>query len=165
VTAYTWTVEGRCVPWQRTTSHAGRRLTPRAQRAYQRHVRATVAACTPLSWPRDMWYAVELVVYEPDARRRDLDNQAKTVVDALTGVLWDDDSQVDVLAIVRRLDRKQPRVVLGVAPLALSERDHVTVEITIGGQSNEPRGAATPGAPDRPRGSMGNYRTGLRGAQ
>lgn len=125
-------IEGRCVPWQRTASYQGRNLTPKTQRAYQRYVATTVAMQSPAGWPADARYAVELIVYEPDARRRDLDNQAKTVLDALNGVLWADDSQIDVLAVVRRLDRERPRVEMCVAPMALSERDRASVTIEVG---------------------------------
>lgn len=61
-------------------------------------------------------YRVELVVAVPDARRRDLDNVAKVVLDAisdrkgdgLTGVLGaiDNDYRVDQLSIVRTAGEK-----------------------------------------------------------
>lgn len=44
-----------------------------------------------------------------DNRRRDIDNVAKSVLDALNGVIWADDAQVDGLRIVRSLDRKNPQ--------------------------------------------------------
>jgi crossover junction endodeoxyribonuclease RusA len=37
----------------------------------------------------------------PDARRRDLDNHAKGLLDALQGLAYDDDSQVDLLMLER----------------------------------------------------------------
>lgn len=125
------TIEGRCVPWQRTASWQGRKLTPKAQREYQRRVKATVAAARPHGWDTGMRYAVGLTVYEPDARRRDVDNQAKTVLDALNGVLWADDSSVDVLVVARRLDRARPRVELTVSPMTLTERDSVTAQLVF----------------------------------
>lgn len=44
---------------------------------------------------------VHIVADTPDRRPRDLDNIAKGILDALNGVLWADDSQVDRLAIIR----------------------------------------------------------------
>jgi len=38
---------------------------------------------------------VTIEVTWPDNRTRDLDNATKQVLDALTGLAWDDDSQVD----------------------------------------------------------------------
>jgi len=128
----TATIEGRCVPWQRTASYQGRKLTPKTQRAYQRHVRAVLAAARPRRWPLDMRYAVEAIVYEPDARRRDLDNEVKTLADALNGTIWADDSQIDALAVLRRIDRDRPRVELTVAAMSLIERDAAKIDITIG---------------------------------
>ena len=45
---------------------------------------------------------VEVVLYPPDARRRDLDNYMKALLDAITlSNIWEDDSQIDQLAIFR----------------------------------------------------------------
>ncbi len=45
---------------------------------------------------------VEVVLYPPDKRRRDLDNYMKPLLDALTHAqVWEDDSLVDQLAIFR----------------------------------------------------------------
>ena len=39
--------------------------------------------------------AVEIILYPPDARRRDIDNYNKALFDALTHAgIWEDDSQV-----------------------------------------------------------------------
>lgn len=141
-------IEGRCVPWQRGATYQGRRLTPKAQREYQRAVRwAGMCALAERGgpWPDRSRFAVELVVYEPDARRRDLDNQAKTVLDAMNGVVWADDSQIDALTVVRRLDRERPRVEVLVA--ALREGESASVDIVI--ENERPRGVAAPGALDR----------------
>ena len=45
---------------------------------------------------------VELVLYPPDARRRDLDNVLKILLDSLTYArVWHDDEQVDQISIRR----------------------------------------------------------------
>lgn len=45
---------------------------------------------------------VEVVLFPPDRRRRDLDNHMKALLDALTHAgLWEDDSQIDQLHIYR----------------------------------------------------------------
>jgi crossover junction endodeoxyribonuclease RusA len=45
---------------------------------------------------------VEVVLYPPDKRRRDVDNYSKALLDAITHTgLWEDDSQIDQLMIYR----------------------------------------------------------------
>lgn len=45
---------------------------------------------------------VEIDLYPPDKRKRDLDNYMKSTLDALTHVgIWEDDSQIDSLTMRR----------------------------------------------------------------
>lgn len=46
---------------------------------------------------------VEVILYQPDNRKRDLDNYMKPLLDAITvsQCLWEDDSQIDQLFIYR----------------------------------------------------------------
>lgn len=75
---------------------AGRHLISADGRRYQS------AACTAiidqlrrLPKPSSVPAAVEIILYPPDARRRDLDNYNKALFDALTHAgVWEDDSQV-----------------------------------------------------------------------
>lgn len=52
--------------------------------------------------------SVEVHWYMPDNRRRDLDN-IKMVLDALTGVLWVDDSNIFQLRMFKYIDKDKPR--------------------------------------------------------
>lgn len=46
--------------------------------------------------------AVNITLFPPTRAKRDIDNSIKAILDALTrGNVWDDDSQVDVLVVVR----------------------------------------------------------------
>lgn len=47
-----------------------------------------------------------------DSRTRDIDNYNKVLLDACSGLLWDDDSQIVSLLIVKNIDKKNPRVEL-----------------------------------------------------
>jgi Holliday junction resolvase RusA-like endonuclease len=99
------------VPWQRTQTKGGQRFTPKRQRAYQELVALHAAmALTRKPWPTRGTFAVELDVYTQDARRRDLDNFAKTVGDACNGVIWEDDSQIVEWRLRKHIDRERPRI-------------------------------------------------------
>ncbi len=45
-----------------------------------------------------------------DKRVRDIDNYNKLLLDACTGILWVDDSQIQSLLIVKNYDKKNPRI-------------------------------------------------------
>jgi Holliday junction resolvase RusA-like endonuclease len=47
-------------------------------------------------------------------RKRDLDNMNKLVLDALTGIAWEDDSQIAALHLYREYDRASPRIEIAI---------------------------------------------------
>ncbi len=51
------------------------------------------------------------IEHAPEAQRFDVDNVAKACLDALTGVVWRDDSQVTALTVFKR-PADQPRITL-----------------------------------------------------
>lgn len=51
---------------------------------------------------------VEIYLFFPDNRKRDIDN-IKGLIDALTGVCWEDDSQIVDLHIRKYIDKDKPR--------------------------------------------------------
>lgn len=53
---------------------------------------------------------VEMRIYHGDKRTRDIDNFNKLVFDALTGIVWEDDGQIEHLVITRHYDKERPRV-------------------------------------------------------
>lgn len=57
---------------------------------------------------------VELTVdlYFGDKKVRDIDNYNKLLLDACTGVLWDDDSQIQSITIRKNYDKLLPRIEL-----------------------------------------------------
>lgn len=56
--------------------------------------------------------SVVLELYFKDKARRDVDNFNKLVLDAGSGILWQDDSQIQELIIRKYLDKLKPRVEL-----------------------------------------------------
>lgn len=82
--------------WRKFNGHI---VLDKRARAFRLAVASRVAAARARGeLPREMLdedVAVELVLYPPDRRRRDLDNYCKSVFDALTHAgLWRDDSQI-----------------------------------------------------------------------
>lgn len=53
---------------------------------------------------------VDLRFLLPDHKRRDLDNLAKPTLDGCNGILWDDDSQINDLSLVKNINKKTPGV-------------------------------------------------------
>lgn len=60
--------------------------------------------------------AVSIRYYFATKRKRDLDNQNKLVLDALSGIVYADDSQIDELHLYRRFDKENPRIEIVVHP-------------------------------------------------
>ncbi len=92
--------------------HVGSKVLLSAKaRAYRGDVETLVGG--PVYWrsghaPR---LRVEIELHPPDAKRRDVDNFAKQLLDALKHAgVYGDDSQIDDLRIVRdSIDRERPR--------------------------------------------------------
>ena len=108
------------LPYPPTVNHMYRRarghlaLTPEAL-AFRHAVKmiAHVQAVKPINGP----VAVFLDVYRP-RKRGDLDNLLKAVLDALNGVAYVDDDQVQQIHAVRYDDKRAPRVEVGVVSLS-----------------------------------------------
>lgn len=94
-------IEGTPVTWKRTALYRGRRITHAGQRKAQREHQLTALAARPRGWRLDGDMVVTIDLHVTTARRFDLDNAAKLVLDALNGIAWDDDSQVSELHVRR----------------------------------------------------------------
>ncbi len=79
----------------------GRHLISEKGRAYQSAACAAIIEqlrCLPK--PSSSPAAVEILLFPPDARRRDIDNYNKALFDALTHAgIWEDDSQVQRMLV------------------------------------------------------------------
>lgn len=53
---------------------------------------------------------VGIKLYFGDNRVRDIDNYNKIVLDALTGIVWDDDRQIQKITIEKYIDKSNPRI-------------------------------------------------------
>jgi len=94
------------LPYPPSVNHYWRRvgartLISRGGRAFRTSVCSILAACgiQPMDGPLEL----EIDVYPPDRRRRDLDNLQKALLDALAhGGAYHDDSQIARLVVQRR---------------------------------------------------------------
>ncbi len=60
---------------------------------------------------------LSLTFFFKTKRCRDLDNQNKLVLDALSGIAYEDDSQIDVLCLFREYDASNPRIEVSIQEL------------------------------------------------
>lgn len=80
----------------------GRAILSREGRAYRQQVALVVREQEKSVAPLVGRLAVEIDLYPPDRRRRDIDNLSKALLDGLTHAgVWLDDSLIDVLTLRR----------------------------------------------------------------
>lgn len=65
-------------------------------------------------WDGTGEWEVEADFHLPDLRRRDLDNCLKNALDGLSGVAFNDDTQVVSVSCTKRLDRERPKTFITV---------------------------------------------------
>lgn len=87
--------------------HGGRRLSPRAREA--KDAIAWEARSQFRGKPLQGPVAMELTLYWPDRRKHDIDN-IKALLDALTGIIYEDDGQIVDLHTMKEFDKERPRV-------------------------------------------------------
>lgn len=67
----------------------------------------------PLQWPIE----IGIKIYFWDKRVRDWDNYHKLSMDALTGIIFDDDSQIKKATVeIMEIDKFNPRIELTICP-------------------------------------------------
>lgn len=102
MTGYTFTVQGDPVVKQRPRVTRRGTYTPQATTDGEAAVVAAFRTVYPYAQPRPVWWALDITVACETARRSDIDNLAKLVMDALNGVLYPDDYAVVRLNVERR---------------------------------------------------------------
>lgn len=90
----------------------GRAVKSTEARKYQDNVRLMLLRSRHLG-PRNFQVRMTVDIYRP-AKRGDLDNSLKVIIDALKGIAYKDDSQVVEIHARRFEDKKNPRAVVTV---------------------------------------------------
>lgn len=117
------------LPWPPSVNHiyqhfGGRTILDPKVRAYRAQVGGIVAslkAAGKLNEQLSGNLFVRFDIYEPDARRRDLDNLLKAPFDALTKAgLWGDDSQIRK-CFIQFMPEQTGCIVVVIEPLTESE--------------------------------------------
>ena len=58
---------------------------------------------------------IEIELFFKNNLRRDIDNWNKILLDSLTGIVWNDDSQIKEMTIKKNIDKKRPRIEIVIA--------------------------------------------------
>ena len=95
---------------------------PERSRAYRAAIRAACAAAIPKGWDPRVRMAVKIYSAFGDMRRRDIDNVAKAVLDALGGSpAMANDEQVDFLSVLKARGSPEPALQVEVRDLSVLE--------------------------------------------
>ncbi|RLD02792.1 MAG: hypothetical protein DRI65_14205 [Chloroflexota bacterium] len=109
------------LPWPPTvnnyykTARSGHRYIDKSVREYREKVEKAINMQVPgLTLTEGLF--VEVYLYPPDARKRDLDNYMKGLLDALTiAKLWEDDSLIHQLHIYRGIKKPGGAVIIEIS--------------------------------------------------
>jgi hypothetical protein len=107
-----YAVPGRPVSWQRSAVVNGRTLTPHANRiAKDAHRYAAIAAGARVqSCDAQGAYELHVVAYYDNRVQGDADRLLGLPMDALEGLVYRSDRQVQRVSCERRIDRENPRL-------------------------------------------------------
>lgn len=105
-----FTVYGQPLPKARPRIVGKRAYTPEKTKAWESQVAWVVRAAMGDIQPLTGDIGVSLVFHRVGKRRADLDNLTKAVLDALNGILYEDDKQVNKIEAAVQYKSNKPRV-------------------------------------------------------
>jgi crossover junction endodeoxyribonuclease RusA len=123
-------IDGEPMPAPRARAGQGRVFMPAAYRAHRRFLAGELRRARKDWEPlRSVAFAVKVRAFRSTRHRVDVDNVLKTVMDAGTGIIWDDDSQIVWAHVERLLDRERPRMELRIWWAALVQNVQPALEL------------------------------------
>ena len=85
----------------------GRLVKAKANRNYQKDIASLKSNFKPFIKP----VGIEIVFYRPRLAG-DIDGRIKTLFDALSGIIYEDDGQIEYMSVWNKKDKDDPRVEL-----------------------------------------------------
>lgn len=58
---------------------------------------------------------IEINLYFGTKRKCDIDNFGKLLLDSLTGIIWEDDSQIQKMIVEKHYDKENPRIEINIS--------------------------------------------------
>lgn len=133
---WTLTVDEKPMTWKRTIQGSGvrsrARITEAAMRARKLMIGWLGLSRRPKRWPTDQRYALAVRVYLPNrSGEGDASNYAKLVEDALEGIVWANDKQIDLLLVAKIIGgHGEPRTEVEIA--RIDPDDDIGAQATLG---------------------------------
>jgi len=106
-----FTVDGHTISKSNSYRIAGSRMYKTKMCAQWERVVSGIASMAPdcPQEPSSGSIYIEARFYFQDGRRRDIDGPLKSLLDAMNGVIYNDDSQIVKLVVEKFIDRQNPR--------------------------------------------------------
>lgn len=105
----TFVVPGEPIPKGRPRVMGKVTFTPKRTVAYERKVKVAAIGAMVDRERFEFSVTVEIIFYRKNRYRSDLDNLYKAVSDAMNGIVYDDDRQIDVMRAEMHFDYNNPR--------------------------------------------------------
>lgn len=133
---FSFTIPGRPVPKERPRMGRGRRVfTPARTKEYEHFVgnscRAALAAWNlgGRDWQTGATYKVEVTCYFKRGNTPDCDNLAKSILDGMNGIAYDDDRQVTWVSVMKCTgDERAEVTVIRLSDAPKAKRAHVNID-------------------------------------
>lgn len=81
-----------------------------AKEAMQWEIKSTWGNFAPLEGSVEL----NIMFYYGDNRKRDIDAYLKILLDSMSGIVYEDDSQIDAMHVYKEVDKEKPRTVIQV---------------------------------------------------
>jgi Holliday junction resolvase RusA-like endonuclease len=100
----------------------GEAVVPQGAKEFEKYIRESFPKSQNPMWPRKgrLLIAMHISLIPSEYKSKDIDNIAKSILDALKGLAFDDDVQVDSVHLVKS-SSKQPGFMIGIKELSADD--------------------------------------------
>lgn len=96
----------------------GRVIISKAGRALKTNYQWQAKSQLKIKQPIKEGLNLHIFLFFGDKRKRDIDNYGKILLDSLSGILYIDDSQIQVMTVVKNYCKENPRIEILFTPAA-----------------------------------------------